>query len=98
MYSGENSEQYTTVSGIPEKKIYRPWDIAALKYEEDLGDSEEPPYTRGVYPDMYRSKLWRLAQLTGSGKAEDSRERVKSFHQMGSMFYLILKDISMYMT
>jgi len=92
MYSDENSEEYTTVSGIPVKKIYRPDDIAALNYEHDLGDSGEPPYTRGAYRDMYRARLWRIAQLTGSGKAEDSRERVKSFHQMGGDWIVFEKD------
>ncbi len=72
----ESDNQYKTISGIPLKKVYTPEDIKDLKPEQDLGLPGEPPYTRGAYRNMYRDRLWRILQLSGTGTPEDLRERL----------------------
>ena len=70
---------FTTVSGVPIAQLYRPEDIRELDYEQDLGDPGRPPYTRGIYPTMYRGRLWTMRQFSGFGMAEDTNER---FHYL----------------
>lgn len=72
----EHDRQYKTLSGIPVKQQYTPEDIEGLQYERDLGSPGEPPYTRGPYRNMYRDRLWRIFELSGTGTPEDLRERL----------------------
>lgn len=72
----EQNRQYKTLSGIPLKKEYTPEDIKDFQYDRDLGLCGEPPYTRGPYQNMYRDRLWRIFELSGTGTAEDLRERL----------------------
>ena len=88
----DSNEVYTTDSGIPLKKSYRPEDVAGLDYDRDLGDSGEAPFTRGPYPDMYRSRLWRIAQLMGSGTVSDTNVRNRLFHEMGGQWTVFEPD------
>ena len=54
---------FTTVSGVPVERLYvRKHQV--LDYEKDLGD-QDPPYTRGIYPTMYRGRLWTMRQFSG---------------------------------
>jgi len=92
MDSDETNNAFTTESGIPLKKNYRPEDVAGLDYDRDLGDSGEPPFTRGPYPDMYRSKLWRISQLMGSGQVADTNIRNRLFHEMGGDWVIAEMD------
>src|SRR6185503_8124114 len=46
-----------------------------LDIEKDLGKAGEPPYTRGIYPNMYRGRLWTMRQFSGFGTAEDANNR-----------------------
>jgi methylmalonyl-CoA mutase N-terminal domain/subunit len=68
--------QFRTLSGIPLKNVYTPEDIKDLQYERDVGLPGEPPYTRGTYRNMYRDRLWRIFELSGTGTPEDERERL----------------------
>jgi methylmalonyl-CoA mutase N-terminal domain/subunit len=70
---------FTTVSGVPVERLYTPGHISELQYEKDLGDPGRPPYTRGIYPDMYRGRLWTMRQFSGFGTAADTNER---FHYL----------------
>lgn len=69
-------DKFTTISGIPVKRVYGPEDIAGLVYDRDLGEPGAPPFTRGPYPNMYRERLWRIFELTGYGTPQDERERI----------------------
>ena len=71
----ERSGPFTTVSGVPIKQLYTPEEIRELSYEKDLGDPGHPPYTRGICPEMYRSRLWTMRQFSGFGTAADTNER-----------------------
>ena len=70
-------QSFFTASGIPLKGIYTQEDIADLNPERDLGTAGTPPFTRGVYPGMYRTMPWRIRQLTAYGSVEDQRDRIR---------------------
>jgi methylmalonyl-CoA mutase N-terminal domain/subunit len=73
---GERTETFDTdTDGQPVKRLYTPADVADLDYEEDLGFPGEEPYTRGVYPTMYRGRLWTMRQYAGMGTASETNER-----------------------
>jgi methylmalonyl-CoA mutase N-terminal domain/subunit len=75
----ERPGAFTTVSGVPIERLYTPEHVRDLDYEEDLGDPGQPPYTRGIYPTMYRGKHWTTRQFSGFGTAADTNER---FHYL----------------
>ena len=58
-----------TISDVPLKPLYGPEDVAALDLTRDLGVPGEFPYTRGIHPTMYRSRLWTMRQFAGFGNA-----------------------------
>ncbi|UPM44029.1 acyl-CoA mutase large subunit family protein [Halocatena salina] len=73
---GERKEQFTTDTGGHEvDPLYTPNDVADLDYEDDLGFPGAEPYTRGVYPTMYRGRLWTMRQYAGFSTAEKTNER-----------------------
>ena len=76
---GERQDRFATVSNHELERLYTPDDIADTDYEEDLGLPGEPPYTRGVYPTMYRGRTWTMRQFAGYGTAEEPNER---FHYL----------------
>src|ERR1700734_3589849 len=73
--AGERSSQFPTVSGYPIRGLYTPADLAGEDLAHDLGAPGEPPYTRGIHPAMYRSRLWTMRQFAGFGTAEDTNAR-----------------------
>ena len=80
----EKSERiFSTISDIPIKRVYTPKDAKDVEHDKDLGIPGEPPYVRGIYPNMYRERLWRITQLSGSGSPEDTRERIKALVEAG---------------
>jgi methylmalonyl-CoA mutase, N-terminal domain len=68
---------YLTESGIPMKLLYTPLDVAKLDYERDLGFSGRAPFVRGIYPNMYRGRLFTQRQLAGFGAPTDLNKRFK---------------------
>ena len=72
---GKNTERINS-SGEKLKEIYGPWD-ARVDYDRDLGFPGEYPFTRGIYPDMYRGKLWTMRMFSGFGTPEDTNARLK---------------------
>jgi methylmalonyl-CoA mutase N-terminal domain/subunit len=73
----ELKKSFGTVSGTPIERLYTPEDVASLDYAEDLGNPGEFPYTRGVYPTMYRGRLWTRRQIAGFGTARSTNARYK---------------------
>jgi len=67
----------TTISGKKIKELYTPLDVKNLTYEEDMGFPGFFPYTRGIHPTMYHSRLWTMRQFSGFGSAEDTNKRYK---------------------
>ncbi|MBU8920661.1 MAG: methylmalonyl-CoA mutase family protein [Bacteroidales bacterium] len=66
---------FTTVSGASVEKLYASDDIDGLDYMDELGFPGQYPYTRGVYPSMYRGRLWTMRQFAGFGTAFDTNRR-----------------------
>ncbi|MGC8727233.1 MAG: acyl-CoA mutase large subunit family protein [Thermoplasmata archaeon] len=69
-------EERINSSDIKLKEIYGPWDVN-INYDEDLGFPGEYPFTRGIYPDMYRGRLWTMRMFSGFGTPEDTNKRLK---------------------
>jgi len=68
----ERDVSFTTLSGTPVKALY-----TAADAPEDPGFPGAYPYTRGVYPSMYRGRLWTMRQFAGFGTAEETNERFR---------------------
>ncbi len=68
-------DDFTTVSGESVEPLYGPDDIEDQEYMEELGFPGAHPYTRGVYPTMYRGRPWTMRQFSGFGTARDTNER-----------------------
>jgi methylmalonyl-CoA mutase N-terminal domain/subunit len=83
-YAGkdERDVEFSTMSGVPIKPLYTPEDVEG-DFEEKIGYPGEYPYTRGVYPNMYRGRLWTIRQFAGFGSAEETNERFKYLIENG---------------
>jgi methylmalonyl-CoA mutase N-terminal domain/subunit len=69
-------ELFTTISGVENEPLATP-DTVEVDYERDLGYPGVYPFTRGVYPSMYRGRLWTMRQFAGFGTAEETNERFR---------------------
>ncbi|TMC42836.1 MAG: methylmalonyl-CoA mutase [Chloroflexi bacterium] len=76
-------ETATTISGLPVEPLYTPDDLADWSYDQKLGYPGEFPYTRGVYPSMYRGQLWTIRQFAGYGSAAETNRRYKFLLKQG---------------
>jgi methylmalonyl-CoA mutase N-terminal domain/subunit len=74
---------FATSSNMPINRLYTPEDIAELDYLRDLGFPGEYPFARGVYPTMYRARLWTMRQYAGFGTAEQTNQRFKYLLEHG---------------
>jgi methylmalonyl-CoA mutase, N-terminal domain len=75
--SPERDADFETISGEPLEPLYTPEDVADLDHDRDLGYPGEYPFTRGVYPTMYRGRLWTMRQFSGFGSAAETNARYK---------------------
>jgi len=69
--------------GHPIKPVYTAKDIEGFDYERDLGDPGSYPYTRGYYPNGYRSRLWTQRMTAGLGSSSDTNKVLKRYREMG---------------
>ena len=75
-------ELFSTISGVENEPLYTP-DNVEIDYERDLGYPGVYPFTRGVYPSMYRGRLWTMRQFAGFGTAEETNERFRYLLEHG---------------
>ncbi|MCK4357493.1 MAG: methylmalonyl-CoA mutase family protein [Candidatus Cloacimonetes bacterium] len=75
--SKERDFKFSTVSNLPIKPLYTHDDIQNFDYNQKLNYPGEFPFTRGVYPNMYRGRLWTMRQFSGFGTAKDTNNRYK---------------------
>ena len=75
--AGERDADFETISGEPVEPLYTPEDLEGFDPARDLGHPGEYPFTRGVYPTMYRGRLWTMRQFSGFGTAQQTNERYK---------------------
>ncbi len=78
----EREVPFETLSGLPVQPLYTPEDVRGA-YEEKLGYPGEYPFTRGVYPTMYRGRLWTMRMFAGFGRPEDTNRRFKYLLEQG---------------
>jgi len=75
-------ELFSTISGLENEPLYTP-DTGEVDYDRDLGYPGVFPFTRGVYPSMYRGRLWTMRQFAGFGTAEETNERFRYLLEHG---------------
>src|SRR3954447_303350 len=75
-------ELFSTISGLENEPLYTP-ETAPVDYERDLGYPGVYPFTRGVYPSMYRGRLWTMRQFAGFGTAQETNERFRYLLEHG---------------
>jgi methylmalonyl-CoA mutase, N-terminal domain len=78
LYEGkpERDALFSTMSGVELEPLYTP-DNVEIDHDRDLGWPGVYPYTRGVYPSMYRGRLWTMRQFAGFGTAAETNERFR---------------------
>jgi len=86
----ERKERFTTDSQIEEKAFY---DEGDLSDASELGFPGEYPYTRGVYPSMYRGRLWTMRQYAGFGTAQETNARYRYLISQGQMGLSVAFDL-----
>ena len=69
-------ELLSTISGLENEPLYSPENVE-IDYDRDLGYPGVYPFTRGVYPSMYRGKLWTMRQFAGFGTAAETNDRFR---------------------
>ncbi|HEU4345838.1 MAG TPA: methylmalonyl-CoA mutase family protein [Candidatus Binatia bacterium] len=78
------NKSFKNLSDIEIQNLYTPDDIRELEYARDLGQPGAFPFTRGVYPAMYRARLWTMRQFAGFGTAEQSNRRYRYLLKEGN--------------
>jgi methylmalonyl-CoA mutase N-terminal domain/subunit len=73
----EREALFETISGHPIEPLYTEEDVEGFDPAEKLGHPGEHPFTRGIYPSMYRGRLWTMRQFAGFGTAEETNERFR---------------------
>jgi methylmalonyl-CoA mutase N-terminal domain/subunit len=75
------------------KAWYGPEDLSGFDYGRDLGDPGQYPFTRGIYPDMYRGKLWTMRQFSGYGTPEETNRRLRFLLEQGQTGLSVAFDL-----
>jgi methylmalonyl-CoA mutase, N-terminal domain len=89
----ERKDRFETSSGIELRDLYTPADTADLDEDRDLGRPGEFPYTRGVQPTMYRSRLWTMRQYAGFASAEETNRRFRYLLEQGQTGLSVAFDL-----
>ena len=79
----ERNIKFVSDSEIPIKRLYTPLDVKDKEYMNDISFPGVPPYTRGVYPSMYRGRLWTMRLFSGHGTPEETNKRWKFLFENG---------------
>ncbi len=90
-------EPVASSDGVEPKVLYTPDDLNDFDYMRDLGFPGEYPFTRGVYPGMYRKAKWGLRQYSGFGTPEDTNRRWKFLISSGQFATNLAFDLPTHM-
>ena len=90
--SPERAPELTTSSGIVVDPLYTPADVQ-IDYAKDLGFPGEYPFTRGIYPSMYRGRHWTMRQYAGFATAEESNARYRYLLEQGQTGLSVAFDL-----
>jgi methylmalonyl-CoA mutase N-terminal domain/subunit len=91
--SKEAKPKFATGSELEIKGFYTPADLAGWNYESEVGYPGEYPYTRGVHPALYRSRLWTMRQYAGFGSARESNARYRYLLSQGQTGLSVAFDL-----
>ena len=89
----KRKEKFFTSSRIDIKRVYTEKDFSGFDTSQELGQPGEYPFTRGVYPTMYRGKLWTMRQYAGFGTAEESNKRYRFLLSQGQTGISVAFDL-----
>lgn len=89
----ERKVRFETLSGMEIKRLYTPQDVSQLDYQSDLGNPGEYPFTRGLYPTMYRGKVWTTRQFSGFATPFETNQRYKFLIDQGQMGLSVAFDL-----
>ena len=91
--SQERKEQFTTLSGLPVERLYTQEHLQEHDPEKEIGYPGESPYTRGIYPSMYRGRFWTMRQYAGFGSATESNQRYRYLLSKGQSGLSVAFDL-----
>jgi len=86
----EGERKFLTASGLPRERVYGPKDLPA---REEIGEPGTYPFTRGLYPDGYRARLWTMRQYAGFGTAGESNRRYRYLLSQGNTGLSVAFDL-----
>jgi methylmalonyl-CoA mutase, N-terminal domain len=89
----QRKERFTTLSGIPLERVYNADAVVDSETEESIGYPGEYPFTRGIYPTMYRGRLWTMRQYAGYGSAVESNQRYRYLLSQGQAGLSVAFDL-----
>jgi methylmalonyl-CoA mutase, N-terminal domain len=90
---GEGAREFNTASGIPVKRVYTAEDTVQIDAGRAIGFPGSFPFTRGVYPTMYRGRLWTMRQYGGYAGAEESNRRYRYLLAQGQTGLSVAFDL-----
>ena len=89
----QTKAKFQTSSGIELKNAFKPEDTQDINYERDIADPGEYPYTRGIYPTMYRGRPWTIRQYAGFASATESNRRYRYLLAQGTTGLSVAFDL-----
>ena len=89
----ERRARFTTFSGLPVERLYTAESLGDWQAETELGYPGEFPYTRGIYPTMYRGRFWTMRQYAGFGTAMESNQRYRYLLSRGQTGLSVAFDL-----
>jgi methylmalonyl-CoA mutase, N-terminal domain len=89
----DRKEHFATLSGLPIDRLYTQDDLSGTNPEAAIGYPGEFPYTRGIYPTMYRGRLWTMRQYAGFGTAVESNQRYRYLLSKGQAGLSVAFDL-----
>ena len=91
--AAERKARFSTISDLPIERLYGPWSLPDTDPIRDIGLPGEPPFTRGIHPTGYRSRLWTMRMFAGFGAAEDTNARFRQLLAAGQTGLSIAYDM-----
>jgi methylmalonyl-CoA mutase, N-terminal domain len=89
----QRRSRFASISGLPIERLYSGESLNGWNSEELLGFPGEFPFTRGIYPTMYRGRFWTMRQYAGFGSATESNQRYRYLLSKGQMGLSVAFDL-----
>jgi methylmalonyl-CoA mutase N-terminal domain/subunit len=91
--AAERQSSFTTLSGLPVERLYTAESLREDSFDEAIGQPGEFPFTRGIYPSMYRGRFWTMRQYAGFGSAAESNQRYRFLLSKGQKGLSVAFDL-----